>query len=337
MSPEAKKLAVVGCGIISHAHAQAAVNHPQRLRLVACADVVPEKAAAFRDQYAIPASYTDFREMIRKEKPDVVALATWPVLHEEQVLACCEMGMPAILCEKSLAMNAASARKMVSAAEASGTLLIEGFMWRHHTRTLEARRLLAEESFGPLRKLRAVFQRNAMADAPGSWKHRPETGGGVVYDFCCYCVNAAGAFFDGLPESVQACWQRTPEGLVTDLNALLLYPGGRLAVIESGYRNAFYQQIELHGENSIIRIANCFTPGNQEGIEATANGKSRSFDPVPAAACVQADEQMLHLLDCLEQGKSPRFTARESVQNHAVLDAMLASAESGRAVRPVLP
>jgi predicted dehydrogenase len=334
---QAKSLAIVGCGIISHAHSQAAVNHPGRLRLVGCADVVAEKASAFAAQYGIASSYTDFREMIQKEKPDIVALSTWPILHEEQVLACCELRVPAILCEKSLAMNAASAQKMVEATESSGTLLLEGFMWRHHTRTLEAQRLIRQENFGPLRKLRAVFQRNAMADAPGSWKHRPETGGGVVYDFGCYCANAAGAFFDGLPESVQACWQRTPEGLVTDLNGLLLYPGGQIAVIESGYRHAFFQQLELHGENSIVRITNCFTPGNQDGIESTAHGKARSFDPVSAAACNQADEQMLHLADCLEQGTTPRFTARESVRNHAILDAMLASAEAGRAVKPALP
>jgi len=332
-----KSLAIVGCGIISHAHAQAAANHPQRLRLAGCADVVREKASAFAEQYGIPAVYSDFREMIREERPDVVALATWPVLHEEQVLACCELGVPAILCEKSLAMNAASARKMASAAESAGTLLLEGFMWRHHPRTLEAQRLVRRENFGPLRKMRAVFQRNAMADAPGSWKHRPETGGGVVYDFCCYCVNAAGAFFPGMPESVLASWQRTPEGLVTDLNGLLLYPGGQIAIIESGYRHAFLQQLELHGTDSIIRIANCFTPGNQADIEATAHGKSRSFDAVPTEACVQADEQMLHLIDCLETGREPRFSSRESVNNHAILDALLASAASGRAVAPVLP
>ena len=213
------RAAIVGCGGIAHAHAGSAVLHPDKITLVACADVIEERARDFAAKYHIPSFQTDYLALLEREKPDLVFFATWPIQHEEQVLAAIERCVPAILCEKSLAMNAASATRMALRAKETRTVLVEGFMWRHLPRTLEVQRMIAEGRIGKLRKIRAGF--HALSNDPDNWRRKKEYGGGVVFDFSCYCVNALGAFAGGLPGSVYAVWKCAADGLIEELYGLL--------------------------------------------------------------------------------------------------------------------
>jgi len=328
------RAAIVGCGIISNAHAMASAKAPEDLIIVACMDIIENKAVEFAKKYGIPNAYTNYQEMIEREKPELLILSTWPVQHEEQVLTAIALGVKNILCEKSLAMNAASAQRMHEAVRSAGGLLMEGFMWRHHPRTLQVQEMLESNRIGKLRKVRASFQRNALNDPAGSWKHRPECGGGVVYDFTCYCVNAAGLFFPTLPTRVNAVWQKTSEGLITELQGLLEYPDGLVAVIESSYGTHFQQPVELHGENGIIRLEKVFSSFGATEILIDSND---GVDKIPSSDAWQAESQIRHFCECIKNGGAPRFTSEESVRNHAVIDALLESAATRRATTPRFP
>ena len=62
-----------------------------------------------------------------------------------------------VLCEKPLTRRAAEVEGAFAAAERSGRLLAEAFMWRHHPQTLRLRELLDEGVIGRLRLVRASF------------------------------------------------------------------------------------------------------------------------------------------------------------------------------------
>ena len=70
----------------------------------------PLRYSAFPQQWMVPAKaknpeariYQDYREMLAKEKPDLVAVAPrWTVNHKEYLLACAEAGAHGIV-EKPL-------------------------------------------------------------------------------------------------------------------------------------------------------------------------------------------------------------------------------------------
>jgi D-xylose 1-dehydrogenase (NADP+, D-xylono-1,5-lactone-forming) len=322
------RAAIVGCGGISHAHGLAAARQPAALRLVACADIVPDRARAFAQRYALRAAYADYQEMLLREQPDLVILATWPNQHEEQVLACLQAGVPAILCEKSLALSAASAARMATAARQAGALLVEGFMWRHHPRTLLAQELLASGRIGNLVMVRAGF--HFITADPANWRKRPELGGGVVFDATCYCVNALAAFIAGPPESVAAQWTRRKDGLTESLYATLRYPGGLIAQIESSQLAPYRQPLELRGDRGTLALEHAWTPGPTTDLEiVTGSIWDGSFarESVPAGAADPYECQLLHVCACLRSAARPRFTVEESVRNLAVIDALLRSAE----------
>ena len=102
-----------------YAHAAAAVAC-DRTELVAVSDVLREKAEEARVRYDVPTAYTDYREMIEKEKPDIVCIATRPATHAEMVVFAAEHGVKGMYCEKPLCCSMAEADTMTEAVEKHG-------------------------------------------------------------------------------------------------------------------------------------------------------------------------------------------------------------------------
>jgi len=121
--------------------------------VVACADIVPENAKAFAEQYHIPGIYLDYKEMLKKEKPDIVSVCTWPHLHPQMVIDSARAGAKAIHCEKPMAPTFGEARKMKEVCEKTGTQLTFNHQRRFEARFITARRLLKDGVIGELRRI----------------------------------------------------------------------------------------------------------------------------------------------------------------------------------------
>ena len=59
-------------------------------------------AERFKERWGLQNVYTDYSEMIQKEKLDIIGIATNPETHAEIVEAIAPMGIKGILCEKPL-------------------------------------------------------------------------------------------------------------------------------------------------------------------------------------------------------------------------------------------
>ena len=100
-------------------HASCYSAHP-RTQLVAGCDLKSERLAAFGEKWGVSQEhlYTDFREMLAKEKPDVVSVCTsWSHAHDEIVPEVARSGVKAIWAEKPLATSMAKANEIIQAVE----------------------------------------------------------------------------------------------------------------------------------------------------------------------------------------------------------------------------
>lgn len=77
----------------SHA---AAVVACDRTDLVAVSDVVAEKRKPSGNATTHPAQYSDYREMLVQERPDIVCIATRPATHAEMTVFAAENGIGGI-------------------------------------------------------------------------------------------------------------------------------------------------------------------------------------------------------------------------------------------------
>src|SRR5437016_5819441 len=96
---------------MAHSHVRGYLE-TGRCELAAVADINQENAAAFVEKFGAGAVYTDYREMLAKERPDTVSICTWPHLHEPMTRAAAESGARGIYCEKPMAPTWGESKRM---------------------------------------------------------------------------------------------------------------------------------------------------------------------------------------------------------------------------------
>jgi predicted dehydrogenase len=129
----------------------AACAASSRLELVAGADPDRAKQTAFRDRWGVEALYDDYREMMARERPDMVAVCTRGPLHAEMAVAVAEAGVPMLYLEKAMACSMREADAVLAACRAHGTRLNTGVLRRFDPRYQQARRWVEAGEIGAIR------------------------------------------------------------------------------------------------------------------------------------------------------------------------------------------
>lgn len=104
-------------GMANH-HAVAYLDLPPgEVKLAACCDLFRERAVQFAKLYGIPAAgvYTDYHEMLAKEKLDIISVATWPDAHAQLVIDTAKTRPMGIYCEKPMASTWGECKRMIAA------------------------------------------------------------------------------------------------------------------------------------------------------------------------------------------------------------------------------
>ena len=77
------RIAIVGTGNISHAHVEAYLRFPERCKIVALVDIVPEKAQKMKEDYHLTEAevYDDHQKILSRKDIDLVDVCTPPYVH----------------------------------------------------------------------------------------------------------------------------------------------------------------------------------------------------------------------------------------------------------------
>ncbi len=114
----------LGAGYFSHFHYEAWGRIPE-VEITAICDRVGSKAKVFN----APSHYTDWREMIDREKPDFIDIVTPPDTHEEVCRHAAERGI-AIICQKPLAPSFEASERIVEATRGVRFMVHENWRWQ---------------------------------------------------------------------------------------------------------------------------------------------------------------------------------------------------------------
>src|SRR5271166_6194789 len=344
---QAPSVAVIGAGVIGRAHAAIlAALPPEQGRLASIVDPGPA-AAAFAASLGVP-HHAELDEMLAAERPDAAVIATPNVLHAPGAHACIDHGI-AILVEKPLANDFATARDVASHAELADVPLLVGH-FRRHNPVLKAARDLVQG--GRLGRLLVVAASSTVLKpyAYYSVAWRREAGGGPVLINLVHDIDAL-RFVCGEIDTVQALTANTARGFaVEDTAAVLLrFRSGALATISlSDATPSPWCWDQTAGENPTFprHDANAYRlSGTDASLELPSltlwrYEGARGWDRRLTSETIDVErrdplvEQMHHFLRVVRREEAPLVSGRDGARTLAATLAVGRSATTGEAVQP---
>ncbi|MHB1497895.1 MAG: Gfo/Idh/MocA family protein, partial [Acidimicrobiales bacterium] len=134
---------IVGVGNIAPHHLEAYLSFPERCRVVALADIVPEKCSKAVERFGLEASTFDsHRRLLEEADVDLVDVCTPPSTHAEIAVDALQNGRNVVV-EKPMAASLDECDAMLHAKSASGKLLAVIAQNRFRTEMMRLKRLLA--------------------------------------------------------------------------------------------------------------------------------------------------------------------------------------------------
>lgn len=305
-----------------------ALRGSRRNLLTAVASRSQETANAFAKEWGIPRALGSYQALIEDPDIEVIYNPLPNSLHAEWTIKALRAGKH-VLCEKPLALSVSQVDEMSAAAQESGCVLAEAFMYRHHPQTLKAQELVNSGALGALRLIRGAFTFTLTRE--GNYRFLKEMGGGSLWDVGCYPVNYARTLVGTEPLEVFG-WQVTGTGGCDEtFVGQMRFPGDILAQFDSGFRSPFRVEMEVVGSEATLHIPNPFKPGRRETL-LLQRGDRREKIAVRSRGALYSGE-VEDLADAILLGKAPRVSLADSRGNVAALTALLESAQLGKPVR----
>ncbi len=238
------KVAVIGVGTMGMNHARVYSELPE-IELVAVADVNLKAAEAVAGRHGVHA-YSDYRDMLAKEKPEAVTIAVPTALHERVGMDALEAGAH-ILMEKPIAATLDEGKRLVEKARALKHQLMVGHIVRFNPAIQALKQKL---TYGDLGRIFQIFCRRA---GPFPTRIRDV---GVVVDLAPHDVDVM-RFLTGLdPTRVYA---ETEQRIHTDhedlLWGVLRFSDGVVGSLEINWLTPTkVREVLVLGERGLFRV-----------------------------------------------------------------------------------
>ena len=295
--------------------------------VVAVASRDGDRAAAYAREHAIERAVGSYEELLADPGIDAVYISLPNSLHVDWSVRALEAGKH-VLCEKPLARAAADVERAFDVAAASGRVLAEAFMYRHHPQTQRVAALVADGAIGELRALRAWFS-FPLTDAENV-RLRPELDGGSLMDVGCYCVSGM-RLHAGEPERLTAEQVLSPSGVDISFAGTMRFPRDVLGLFHSSMALPRRQGLELLGSEATLIVEAPWRVDFGGDVLLVHDGRAERV-PVPEAEAYLAELE--DFAAAVAGERQPLLGRADAVGQARALEALYAAAERGPEVSP---
>lgn len=306
--------AVIGVGNMGKHHARNYHEIPTT-NLVAIADKDPkigqEIAKKFKTKY-----YSDYREMLEKEKIDLITIAVPTKFHKTVALDCINKKIN-ILIEKPIASTVAEAKEIVHKAKQKGVKFTVGHIERFNPAVIKLKEMIDSGKLGKIVSITAL----RLGPMPNQIKDA-----NVTVDIGVHDIDIMNWFYGRLPEKSTAlggnCLNRTRQdhvevfldyrsgsgylsaNWITPIKVRKLTVSGEKAYVELDY---ITQELDFYETNMSL-----YTDDFGEFVVRFGDAKEKKTIPVKNIEPVKAE--LLAFVKCIKNNCRPVVTAREAIE-----------------------
>lgn len=340
------KFGIVGTGMIAKIHAQAIAEIPGS-KIVACFDVVPERAKQYADSVGCRA-YTDFGAFLDDPEIEIVNICTPSGLHSDAAIPAAESGRHLII-EKPLEITVERCLRIAETAQKHHVTLSGIFPSRFSDASQTLKRACDARRFGVLSQGSAYVKwwRDQKYYSQGGWKGtRALDGGGALINQSIHAVDLL-LWFMGPVKSLSAHVSTVGHKEIEvedNAAAAIEFENGALGAIQgtTAAWPGFMKRLEVMGTTgSAIMDEDRLTfwqfaqeaaddARTREALSASASTSGGAADPA-AIGHEGHRRQFVDVIDAIERGRTPLVDGIEATKAVACIEAIYRSAAAGGA------
>lgn len=332
-STDKVRYAVVGVGNIAQvAVLPAFANAGENSELVALVSGDPDKRERLPERYrSVEATgdYHQFEEVLARARVDAVYIATPNAQHREFTERAARVGVH-VLCEKPMAPTVADCEAMITVCREHHVKLMIAYRLHFEEANLRAIEALRSGKIGDPRIFSSIFTQQVR---PGDIRTRPTLAGGAIYDMGVYPINAARYLFREEPAAVLAAVSQTGDarfpGVDETTTAILRFASGRVAQFTVSLGASSIDYLRVAGSEGDLHAEPIYGYGKPLSLVVTTEGETRER---AFAARDQFAPELLEFSRCVLADREPEPSGEEGLADVRVIEAILESARTGRAV-----
>jgi predicted dehydrogenase len=327
------RVGIIGGGAVTQIAHLPTLKKLRGVEVRALADTDLPKARALADRFGVPDAFDDIEDLIQHEELDALVICSPNHLHESHILAALAADLH-VLVEKPMTLTAASAARVLRAAEKRDRVVMVGMTHRYRPDVQIVRSFVQSGELGAVESVRGSWHAFRPSRGQLGWRLRRDlAGGGAMLDLGLAIVDL-GLWLIGSPEParVSASLDRP------DRERAVEQSGSAFVVCENGA--SIFVDVTWHhiGAGERVGCGLRCTRGsaaiNPLKVWKELHGVPTDVSPSGAGSRENAftaayRAQWAHFVAAIAgEAKAPELA--EQVRLHKVLDAIYKSAGDGR-------
>jgi len=324
------RYAVVGLGHIAQVAVLPAFKHAARnSRLTVLVSGDPRKRREVGRKYRVDKtySYAEYDQCL--SEVDAVYIALPNSMHAEYTRRAAQAGVH-VLCEKPMAVTVEECEAMIDACRQHRVKLMIAYRLHFEAINLAVIDLVRKGRIGPPKFFNSSF---SLTVRDGNIRAKKSMGGGSLYDIGVYCINAARHIFRAEPKEVLAMAVNSGARRVREIDestgALLRFDGERVAAFVTSFNAGDVGSYRVVGTKGDVFVNPAYEYAEGLRYELTIDGKTTRKR---AGKRDQFAAELLYFSDCVLKNRQPEPSGEEGLQDVRIVQALLESGETGKAV-----
>lgn len=322
------KAAIIGCGRIGFAFDNdpkrkyisthiGAYNFVRDSDLVAICDLNKQKLKECRNKWHILHGYTNFKEMLTKEKIDILSICTPSHTHYSIFKGAIKFPLKAIFCEKPLADNVKDAKEMLNLCKKNGIILQVDHQRRFDPLHINLRTIIKNKKLGEVQQVNFYYTAGIKNTGSHMFDLLRFFFGEAKWIEAFYSKNESGKkddsnldgilkFENGIFATFQAC--DVKKYIVFEMNCFL--EQGRINLKDSGFAVDFFEVTSskyFSGYRELYRTRAPFNTNYKRNFMVNA---------------------VKHLIDCIKKSKESISSGEDGLAALEMIEVAICSAKN---------